>query len=290
MTSMKAQHLTYLASFIIALCITNVSNAQDLLDSLNEALEETTYVVKATFKDTRIVNLQSNETPSKGVLHFVIAHRFGQINGGARTLWGLDNATMRMGFDYGVTDRIAVGLGRSTHQKTYELNIKAKLIQQKTGATNTPISITWFSGLMCNTEILDSPLNERLSSVHQLIISRKFSKNFSLALVPSLVHRNFVDPLDHDVNQFIIGAGGRYKIAPRVSLNAEYNYRLNLAEFDWYDNGLSIGFDIETGGHVFQLHLTNSEGMFERSFLTETKGTWMNGDIFFGFNMSRVFG
>jgi hypothetical protein len=288
---MKTLSLPAVICLTLGLFLTNYSISQDLLDSLNEGVEESSYAVKATFKDTRIVNLQSNETPSKGVLHFVIAHRFGEINSGARDLWGLDHATMRMGFDYGLTDRLAIGIGRSTHQKTYESNIKFRAIEQsKGGARNMPFSLTLFSGIMCNTEIQNSDLSTKLSYVHQAIITRKFSRNLSLALVPSLVQRNFIEDLEFDPNQFVLGFGGRYKIAPRVSVNLEYNHRLNLAENDWYNNGLSMGFDIETGGHVFQLHLTNSEGMFERSFLTENKGTWMNGDIFFGFNMSRVFG
>jgi len=102
-------------------------SAQGLLDALNEAVEDPTLPVTATFKDTRIVNVQSNETPAEGVLHFVIAHRFGTLNSGAYELWGLDNAQMRMAFDYGITDRLAVGVARNTYQKTYEASINPLL-------------------------------------------------------------------------------------------------------------------------------------------------------------------
>ena len=278
----------YLAVFIALFLTKSPINAQDLLDGLSDDQEQV-YQVAATFKDTRIVNLQSNETPGKGVLHFVIAHRFGRLSDGAYELWGLDNASMRMGLTYGISDRISVGVARSTFQKTFEASFKARIIHQTNGAKSTPISLTWYSGIMCNGTRELNQFSSRLSYVHQGIITRKISRNLSLAIVPSLIHRNLVSTSSDIHDQYVIGIGGRYKLSSRVSINGEYNYRLNKSIDDIYENGLSIGFDIETGGHVFQLHLTNSRGMFERSFLSETSGTWLAGDIYFGFNISRVF-
>jgi hypothetical protein len=275
---------------ILALCFSPLSS-QDLLDGLNDDQESTTTIVAATFKDTRIVNLQSNETPGKDVLHFVIAHRFGRLSDGAYELWGLDNASMRMGLTYGLSDRISVGIARSTFEKTFEATFKARIIHQTRGAREIPISLTWYSGIMCYGKKWElTEFSSRLSYVHQAIIARKFSRNLSLALVPSLIHRNLVSTSSDIHDQYVIGLGGRYKLSSRVSINGEYNYRINKSLEDELENGLSLGFDIETGGHVFQLHLTNSRGMFERSFLTETSGTWLAGDIYFGFNISRVFG
>jgi opacity protein-like surface antigen len=263
---------------------------QSLLDALDT--EPTVYPVTATFKDTRVINMQSNETPGAGVLHFVIAHRFGRINEGAYSLWGLDNASMRMGFDYGLTDRWTIGVGRSTFQKTYEASIKGKLFLQKSD-NSIPVSVTYYGVIMANGMRWQEPDREnlfssRLSYVNQLIVTRKINDRTSLAVVPSFIHRNLVDITSKSHDQWTLGLGGRHKLTHRVSVNSEYHFLVNGLD-EATTNSLSLGVDIETGGHVFQLHITNSQGMFERAFLTETTGRWLDGDLFFGFNLSRVF-
>lgn len=267
---------------------------QGLLDVLNDLDSATTVPVTATFKDTRIVNVQSNETPAAGVLHFVIAHRFGTLSSGAYDLWGLDNAQMRMALDYGVTDRLSVGIARSTYQKTLEVNAKARVLRQSTGPDSFPFSLSWYSVMMANglkapPEYSPYYFTHRLSFVHQAILTRKFNQRFSLALVPSLVHRNLVEATGDKHDLVLLGIGGRYKVRSRLSVNAEYHHYLTPAFSPGSSPSLSIGVDIDTGGHVFQLHLTNARGMFERSFLAEPAGRWSNGDIYFGFNLSRVF-
>ena len=265
--------------------------AQGLLDALNEGIEEPTLPVSATFKDTRIVNVQSNETPAEGVLHFVIAHRFGTLSSGIYDLWGLDNAQMRMALDYGITDRLAVGVARSTHQKTLEANIKARLLRQSTGPDAFPFSVTWYSVAMANglAEYESYAITRRLSYVHQAVIARKMNDKLSLALVPSFVHRNFVQESGDAHDLLLLGLGTRHKLGPRFSLNGEYHHFLTPSFGDAFSPSLSLGVDIETGGHVFQLHVTNARGMFERSFLAEPEGSWADGDVYFGFNLSRVF-
>ena len=248
--------------------------------------------MSATFKDTRIINVQSNETPGKNVLHFVIAHRFGQINEGAYALWGLDNASMRMALDYGITDRLAVGIARSTFQKTYEANIKWRALRQNSD-NSMPFSVTLYSVAMANGLKWSDPTREnfftsRLSYVNQAIVAKKWSSKLSTALIPSFIHRNLVETLADANDQWTLGAGARYKLTSRASINAEYHYAIAGLPTD-HVNSLSIGMDIETGGHVFQLHVTNSQGMFERAFLTETGGRWRDGALYFGFNLSRVF-
>jgi hypothetical protein len=268
--------------------------AQGLLDALNEAVEDPTLPVTATFKDTRIVNVQSNETPAEGVLHFVIAHRFGTLNSGAYELWGLDNAQMRMAFDYGITDRWAVGVARNTYQKTYEANVKARLLRQSTGPNAFPVSVTWYSVAMANglkapTDVTPYYFTHRLSYVNQAVIARKMNENLSLALVPSFVHRNYVQTSEEAHDLWLVGVGGRYKLTPRFSINGEYHHYLTQQFEEGFSPSLSLGVDIETGGHVFQLHVTNARGMFERSFLAEPAGSWGDGSVYFGFNLSRVF-
>ena len=267
------------------------AKAQSLLDGIEVAPLVIT-PVSATFKDTRIINVQSNETPGKNVLHFVIAHRFGQINEGAYALWGLDNASMRMALDYGITDRLAVGIARSTFQKTYEANIKWRALRQNSD-NSMPVSVTLYAVAMANGLKWSDPTREnfftsRLSYVNQAIVAKKWSSKLSTALIPSFIHRNLVETLADAHDQWTLGAGARYKLTSRASINAEYHYAIAGLPTD-HVNSLSIGMDIETGGHVFQLHVTNSQGMFERAFLTETGGQWRNGALYFGFNLSRVF-
>ncbi|MBL7941704.1 MAG: hypothetical protein JNM00_03005 [Flavobacteriales bacterium] len=267
---------------------------EDLLKLLGEE-EETIDYATAGFKTTRVINLHSFENNAAGVLDFKISHRFNYLNGGAYEFFGLDGATLRLGLEYGVNDRLMVGVGRSTINKTYDSFLKYKILRQSTGKVEMPITLSWFSSMTCNTlkwtdTTRTNYFSSRLNFVHQLIIGRKFTEGFSAQLTPTLVHKNMV-PTDDDKNDILaIGAGIRQKLTRRTSVNFEYIYVLpdQIVSTD-YNNSLSIGFDIETGGHVFQLHFTNSRGMTENYFITETQGDWFKGDISFGFNISRVF-
>lgn len=264
-----------------------------MLDDSMSVQQKRTYVT-GTFKGTHIINTQSVETPAKGVLLFMIMHRFGKINDGAYQFFGLDNATMRMGFDYGITDRIAVGIGRSTYQKTYDGYIKAKLLRQTDGSDRIPVSVTAFGSLVYSTlRYADKPYLDatyRTNYTLQLLVARKINRNLSFQLTPTLLHYNLVPTVADKNTVFVMGAGGRMKITRRSSINIEYNYILpdQINSFKAY-NSLSAGFDIETGGHVFQVHVTNSQGMVEPVFLGRTTGSWGKGDLFFGFNISRAF-
>ena len=277
---------------IFALVCSPIVKAQDDLLSLLE-VEDAPQEVTATFKGTRIINGQSVELPAKGNLQFLIEHRFGTINSGAYELWGLDQAQMRMSFDYGLTNNTAIGLARNSFQKTFEASIKSRLVSQKMNG-GSPISITSYNAVFANSIRWANPeranlFSSRLSYAHQIMIARKFNSSLSLQLTPSLIHRNLVDKKDINNDYVALGIGGRYKLTKRVSLNAEYFYQFKRLN-ELFENSLSIGFDIETGGHVFQLHVTNSQGMFERAFIGETTGEWSAGDLYFGFNISRVFG
>jgi hypothetical protein len=265
--------------------------AQDDLFSL--LVEDDNQEVYATFKGTRVINGQSIELPAMGDLQFVISHRFGTLNSGAYELWGIDQSTMRMSFDYGITDGLAIGVARNSFQKTFESSVKANLLKQKV-EKGSPISITSYSAVFVNSLRWINPDREnlfssRLSFAHQVMIARKFNQNLSLQLTPSYLHRNLVETSEMKNDYMALGFGGRYKLSKRVSMNIEYFYQADRPKED-FTNSLSMGFDIETGGHVFQLHITNSQGMFERAFIGETTGHWSEGDIYFGFNISRVFG
>jgi Membrane bound beta barrel domain (DUF5777) len=248
----------------------------------------------ATFKTTRLINGHSIENTSPGILDLKIQHRFGQLNAGLYELFGLDNASMRWGFDYGISPRLTVGFGRSTYQKQYDAFFKYKILRQSSGKVNMPLSMSFVGSAMIQTLKWQDPTREnyfssRLYYAYQLLLARKFSESTSLQIMPTMVHYNLV-PQASDPNDIIaLGIGGRQKISKRVSINFEYYYQLPDFKLSNTTNSLSFGFDIETGGHVFQLHITNAPGMTERTFISENFGKWDKGDLLFGFNISRVF-
>lgn len=279
---------------VLLLVSVRVATAQDDLMNLLGDNKPATEYAWATFKTTRVVLNQSIQAPAKGDLIFIISHHFGRLNQGAYDLFGLDQATIRFGLEYGITDRLTLGVGRSTYKKLYDGFVKFKLLQQSSGARNMPVSVSYFGSIGINSLKWDNPdrknyFSSRLSYVHQLLIARKFSSSFSMQLTPTVVHRNLVPLADDQNTVFAMGAGGRFKLTQRMSINAEYFYLLPGKTADNYDNSLSVGFDIETGGHVFQLFFTNSVPINENGFITETQGDWLKGDIFFGFNITRTF-
>jgi hypothetical protein len=211
---------------------------------------------------------------------------------GAYNLWGLDQANIHFFLEYGVNDWLTLGVGRGTYQKSFNGNAKISLLRQATGPGSFPLSISYYHCTTINslnTDILNDHFGSRMAYVHQLLLARKFSDRFSFQLTPSVVHRNLVAETIHPNDLFAIGAGGRFKLSRRISINAEYFYVYRpLSEPDYF-NPLSIGLDIETGGHVFQLMLTNSLSMTEKGFIGETTGNWKKNGIHFGFNISRPF-
>lgn len=268
------------------------SSQEDLLSELGETDEPLRVI--ATFKNSRVVNAQSLETTAAGLLDFKIQHRFGSLKGGGYEMFGLDQATMRMGFDYGINDRIQIGIGRSTFEKTVDGCFKARILWQTEGSNKMPISLVWYSSMSMNGLKFDNTLytrvfTTRLNYLHQLIIGRKFSSKFTLQVMPSVLHRNFVLTVAEKNTVFATGMATRVKITQRLSLNGEYMYVPSGQLAPDFNNSLSVGVDIETGGHVFQLHFTNSATMIDKSFIGETTGDWTKADIYFGFNLSRVF-
>lgn len=283
---------TSFALLIITLTL-NLKAQDDLMDMLGDT-EPTTDYAFATFKSTRISLGQSVENPANGNLIFDIQHHFGPANSGFDDFFGLDQATTRLGLQYGLTDWLVVGIGRTTLEKTVDGSLKAKLFRQSIGAVNMPVSVSYFGSMALSTLKLADPVrtnyfSSRLSFAHQLLIARKFSPAISIQLSPTFIHRNLVEKNIDDNDVLALGAGGRFKLSNRVSLNLEYYYVLSTQTAKDYDNSLTLGFDIETGGHVFQLFLTNSQGIIEEHFIPRTSGKWLNGDIHFGFNITRTF-
>jgi len=283
--------------FLIFLMSVSLSAQDDLMDLLNENSEEAVSFATATFKSTRIMNGHSIERMPSGQLDFRISHRFGRLNSGAYEFFGLDQSSIHFGLEYGITDWLMAGVGRGSYEKTFDGFVKLSVLRQSSGGKTVPVSVSFFSSAALETVKWPDPertnyFSSRLSYSSQLLIARKLNKTFSFQLTPSYVHRNLV-PSELDPNDlWALGAGGRIKLTNRISMNAEYYYVFNADNTYMSQpvyNPLSVGFDIETGGHVFQLIFTNSLSMIEKGFIGETTGQWLKGDVHFGFNISRVF-
>ena len=264
----------------------------DIMKSLQDSTARKEYVTGA-FKSSRVINGHSIEMIGPGVLDFRILHRFGPVNQGVSQFFGLDQASMRLGFDYGISKNFTIGIGRTTTQKELDGFLKYRLLRQATGPGGSPVSIVLVAGMSIQTYKNLDPSKEvsfnlRSGYYYQAIFGRKISQRFSLQLSPTLVHRNEV--ATGDVNDiFAAGVGARYKFSKRMAFVVDYFYVTNGVPHSDGSNPLSVGVDIETGGHVFQLHFSNTSGMNERAFITQTTNKWGKGDIQFGFNLSRVF-
>lgn len=292
---------------IIFSAATTLSYAQadSLMDALNNETAGKKEPVTATFKATRIINSSSVENLGMGVLDFRISHRFGGLDHGMKNFLGLDNATTRIGLDYGITKWLMIGIGHSTLYKENDGFLKAKILRQQTNGMPITLSYAGSVSVQCTKEpqLPDSTdkwhFSNRLYFANQLLIARKFNDWLSLQLMPTMVHYNIVDTSTYDNNTFAIGIGGRIKLSKRVAITGEYYYRVNNADLTVDNpgrshgvptyNSLSFGVDIETGGHVFQMFFSNSAGMTERTFIAQTNDTWEKTGIHFGFNISRVF-
>lgn len=274
--------------FFLPLCI----YAQDDLLSEIDTDSASVSTETAAFKSLKIINLESTKLASKGDFYFIVAHRFGSIKNGFDTFFGLDDANTQLKFLYGVNEWLTIHASRSGFQKSYEMAAKYRLMPQQ--ANGFPVTIVGFNSIVINAE-LDKVLlpkltfENRLNYTTQLLISRKFSENLSLEIAPTYFHENYVANDDQDNSQFAIGAGGRYKVSKRIALTMDYAAHLNRASNAIANNPLSVGVDIETGGHIFQLHFTNSQAINETGYLGNAFGDWGKGDIYFGFNLVRVF-
>lgn len=271
---------------------------QDLMDLLDQEVpDEKSYAI-ATFKGTRVVLGQSVKMRQKKVLELFVMHRFGPMDNGIEDAYGLDNANIRIAFEYGILDNLNIGFGRSSVLKTYDGFLKYRFLRQS--KPGSPITAVAFASFARNTNEAPPDVSldfqHRMAYTYQILIARKFSETFSLQLTPSVTHKNLVTFNTDDNTQFALGIGGRIRLSPSVTFNAEYFYQFNPNKFqstattrEDYHNSVSVGVDIETGGHVFQLHFTNSAAMIDKSIIHETSDSVQDGKIRFGFNLSRTF-
>lgn len=273
---------------ICLLLVTMGYSQEDLLEGLDSTQVEKSYAT-ATFKALQLVTFQTTKMPAKNEFYMVISHRFGSVKGGISEFFGFDDATTKIGGVYGITDWLSVSGSRHTLLKIYETSAKYRIVRQHDGF---PFDVVGYHTVDINSGLKEEDypkiaFSDRLTYVHQALISRKFSEKLSLQLAPTFIHKNLYNPAIENDNQFVLGAGGRMKLSKRLSLNLEYGH--NLDKPDFYKNPLSVGLDIETGGHVFQLLFTNSQSMTESGYLTSAAGDWEKGNFFFGFNIYRVF-
>ena len=262
----------------------------DLLDEIDK--NDTANVAYAAFKGLKIVNFESTKMVNKGEFYFIVAHRFGSIKNGFDDFFGLDFANTRLHFIYGFSDGFNLAVSRHSFNKTYESSAKYRFIRQD---KTTPVSLVGYSQIAINTLLEEALIlqsvafGDRVSFTQQVLISRKMNEKLSLQLMPTYFYEGYVDYAPQDNSQFALGLGARYKLGDRWGLNLDYGWHLNRADGSPFVNPLSIGVDIETGGHVFQLHFTNAQPTFESGFLGNAVGDWSEGNIYFGFNLSRVF-
>lgn len=293
---MKKQVLIFLLMGFVL-----VGRAQGLLDELDKQDSATVKKpdrekVYDTFFGTRLINGHSIETNPKGTFAFLIAHRFGRVNSGFFQFFGLDQASVRFGFEYAILDNLQVGFGRSTYRATWDGFVKYRFLEQTSGKRQIPLSLAAFvSASLDGRKYLypdqrTTPFSQRMAYTYQLLIARKMTKWLSVQLMPTLVHRNFVESSKDKNLLFVPGIGARFRVSPSVAILGEYYYRVGDSPNNGYRNSAAIGVDINTGGHVFQIQLTNSQAMFESAFLRQTTGNILKGDIHLGFNIVRTWG
>ena len=277
---------------LIVILITNFTAfaQEDLLNELESETQEQTFEQPA-FKAMKIGNLQSTKVAGKGDLYMYVSHRFGSLEDGLSTFFGFDNANTKIQLVYGVLNGVQIGISRESLRKTYALSGKMKFIGQ---SDKSPINLVGYATANINTDVRKDRYpylkdGDRLSYATQLLISRRISNKFSLELAPTFVRQNLVLEPFQKHNQIALGAGGRMKVSKRMSINLDYVYNFSRHQNSVYNNPLTIGLDIETGGHVFQLLFSNAQSTNEPGFVSNAEGNWGDGKVYFGFNIVRVF-
>jgi predicted porin len=283
--------LSFITLFFLSL---SICAQDDLLDELNQETQQGTTFELPAFKAMKIANLQSTKIAEKGDLYLYVSHRFGTLQDGMETFFGLDNANTKIQLVYGFFEGVQLSIGRESLRQTYSTSAKIRLAKQ---SNKNPFNFVLYGTANIDTEIDDTrfpalEFGDRMSYATQLLISRRFSEKFSFLVAPSYIRQNLQDlnlTGGSNHNQFALGLGGRYKLSKRMSFNVDYAYNFNRDSNSLFNNPLTVGVDIETGGHVFQLLFSNAQSTNEPGFLSNAEGDWSDGNVFFGFNIVRVF-
>lgn len=309
---------------LIASCcfLAGLCHAQDdilkMMDSVVVEEDKSVNKVTATFKTTKVISLQTPQTVGAGELDFRVTHRFGNIGeasgGGVHTLYGWDAISdVRFSFDYGITGKFQVGVARNKKDENLDGSLKFRFLEQTldnkvplsicayTIASLTPMRVSQlYAGADSLWVVANEKFAHKMAYTTQLIFARKFAPWLSAAIAPGYTHRNYVLAAVNSSNAavdenglFSVGAGLRLKVSRSVSLLADYfyvisDYRKDNPTMPYYAP-LSLGVEIETGGHVFHLNLSNSTGINENYLIPRSPDSWSKGGFKFGFNISRVF-
>ena len=291
---------TKIITFLLLFSFVVSGRAQGLLDQMDdlippEEVEEgkKPEVIREIFGGTHVINGESVETIDKKVFSFIIAHRFGRLNGGIYEFFGLDQANIRITMEYGILDNLTIGIARSNFEKTVDGYVKYRFLDQR--EKGFPLSITFVGDIAISTLRNPEPEREyffsnRVSYANQLLIARKFHEYFSFQLSPTVVHQNLVETKADPNTLFSLGLGAKIKLYKRLSLTAEYFARIKDNKDGPNKDAFALGLDLVTGGHVFQFQFTNASAMFTQGFVRKTTGNFFKGDVHFGFNISRTFG
>ncbi len=273
--------------FVFTSLIISLTAQDDMLELIDDGTINPV-PVQATFKATRIVNSQSIELTRPKTLEFMILHRFGSMNNGFYDLFGMDEAAIRFDLKYGINDRISLGAGRSSLNKTYDIFTKLKLLKQTAGGSSFPFSLALFSKMEISTIDQDLSMSDQLTFDIQVLAARKFNPSISVQVMPTFIHRNLVQTANESHDLLSFGIGGRIKVTRRVSINTDTFFPLGERN-ESFKQSWGLGCDIETGGHVFQLMITNVQGSFESDYIENATGTFDELNLFLGFNITRVF-
>lgn len=264
---------------------------ENLLKELESQNEYKTTNNFSAFKAIKIVNNQSTKQASEKELYLYVSHRFGSIDEGINTLFGLDIANTKIELLYGLTNNLQIGFSRESFKKTYSLNAKYNITTQ---SSKLPINSSLYISYNYNS-LLDQDIYPTLSNSDrnlffgQLLLSKNFSDKISLQLSPTYAKRGFNETIFEQENNIILGLASSYRITNRLAFNIEYSANLDRPEISPFNDVLSFGIDIETGGHVFQLLFSNTQTIDNVSVMTDAEGSWRDGKIYFGFNILRVF-
>ncbi len=284
----------FLSFMLVCFFTGNLLAQEDLLSQLDSVKSNEKQIETAAFKALQIGNMQSTKLAAKGEWYMLVSHRFGDLSNGLDNFFGLDEAMTKFGGIYGVTNWLNFGASRQTHNKIYELTAKYKMANQE--VNGFPVTIVGYNTMDINTALKKElypniKFTDRLAFSTQLLVSRKVNEKFSVELGLINVYKNLYDDTVEQQNVFSVASGLRYKVAKRMSLNLEYAARVITSEkaSNPYHNPLTLGLDIETGGHVFQLVFSNSQPMNDVAVFSGASGDWTKGKVYFGFNMYRTF-
>jgi len=277
--------------FGLLLIYTFSFSQENLLEELENKSENKTTNKVSAFKGIKVVNNQSTKQAGEEELYLYVSHRFGSIKGGIKTLFGLDIANTKIELLYGVSNNIQIGFSRESLKKIYSLNTKYRVTEQNSKFPfNSSLYFSYNYNSSLSEEIYTTLSNyDRNIFFGQLLMSKSLGNKLSIQLSPSFAKKGFNETIFEEENNFILGIASSYRITSRLAFNIEYSANLDRPKISPFNDVLSFGIDIETGGHVFQLLFSNTQTIDNVSVMTDAEGSWKEGKIYFGFNVLRVF-